>query len=225
MKTAFKSNLLKHLIAKKEEGGFTLIELLVVIIIIGILAAIALPSFLNQANKAKQSEAKTYIGSINRAQQATFLEEQGFTNDISDLGLGIRSLTENYKYDLDTLDPNVNIDTEAWASAFPAKETDTNAPKYDQESTLKSYLGLQGTGVTDPDNPEASELTTLAVLCESQKTPAQEGAGYSDGGEPAITDPSPIALPDTDFADYTNVDEGPQCVQQNDGTGFKGIGG
>jgi type IV pilus assembly protein PilA len=43
----------------QDEQGFTLIELLVVILIIGILAAIALPAFLNQRTKAQDTEAKT----------------------------------------------------------------------------------------------------------------------------------------------------------------------
>jgi type IV pilus assembly protein PilA len=99
MKTELKAKFLQHLLNKKNGNeGFTLIELLVVIIIIGILAAIALPSFLNQANKARESEAKTYVGSMNRAQQAYYLEENEFAADLKTLKIGIPETTGYYKY-------------------------------------------------------------------------------------------------------------------------------
>jgi type IV pilus assembly protein PilA len=99
MKNELKAKFLQHLLRKKKEDeGFTLIELLVVIIIIGILSAIALPSFLNQAAKAKQSEAKTYVGSVNRAQQSYRIENTAFANNIASLQIGIPTSTDYYGY-------------------------------------------------------------------------------------------------------------------------------
>ena len=100
MKTDLKAKYLNFLAQKRKEEGFTLIELLVVIIIIGILSAIALPSFLNQAAKAKQSEAKTYMGSVVRAQQAYRIEEPRFADTFTNLEIGIPTQTENYTYDV-----------------------------------------------------------------------------------------------------------------------------
>ena len=78
--------------------GFTLIELLVVIIIIGLLAAIALPSFLNQSNKARFAEAKSYVGTMSRLQQAYYLEKKMFADDITRLSLGANTSSSSFTY-------------------------------------------------------------------------------------------------------------------------------
>ena len=60
-----------------DEGGFTLIELLVVILIIGILAAIAIPAFLSQTSKASDSAAKTQAGTLQTTMQTCASENNG----------------------------------------------------------------------------------------------------------------------------------------------------
>ena len=64
-----------------EEGGFTLIELLVVILIIGILAAIAIPSFLNQKSKAYDASAKEMARTAQTAAETYGTDHNGeYTN-------------------------------------------------------------------------------------------------------------------------------------------------
>ena len=154
MTSQLKAKLLQHFAAKKKgNGGFTLIELLVVIIIIGILSAIALPSFLNQANKARQSEAKTYVGSMNRAQQAYYMENGAFTATISELGLGIQPKTENYSYTI----------TLGTASAPGTGSVATNKGAALQDA-LKGYAG--GVALASVGG-NANDVTTSALLCEA----------------------------------------------------------
>jgi type IV pilus assembly protein PilA len=62
----------------QSEKGFTLIELLVVILIIGILAAIALPAFLNQRSKAQDTEAKSAARTAQTAMETFYTDEQTY---------------------------------------------------------------------------------------------------------------------------------------------------
>ncbi|NCR09570.1 MAG: prepilin-type N-terminal cleavage/methylation domain-containing protein [Microcystis aeruginosa LG13-11] len=79
MNSTFKFKLIQALNKKNGNKGFTLIELLVVVIIIGVLAAIALPNLLGQVAKGRQAEARNNLGTVNRAQQAYRLENATFT--------------------------------------------------------------------------------------------------------------------------------------------------
>ena len=171
MKSDLKVKYLQYLNNKKASAGFTLIELLVVIIIIGILSAIALPAFLNQANKAKQSEAKTNVGSMNRAQQAYILENDDFVvNTVADptefakLGLGIATETANYKYGA--------IQTTGGGAI---KGVTNFADTVDPDASLKVYYGQTVIGTLT----DTGEATTLVVLCEALK-PQVDAGGPTD---------------------------------------------
>lgn len=98
------------------------------------------------AHKAQQSEAKTYIGSLNRGQQAFFLEKGKFSSDLDALGLGISNETNNYSY-----------------LVLPAGDNTQGVVTFAQpkDATLNAYIGIT--------NFDGS--TTHAIVCEVTDKP------------------------------------------------------
>ncbi len=180
MKSELKAKFLQHLISKKRDGGFTLIELLVVIIIIGILAAIALPSFLNQANKAKQSEAKSYVGTLNRTQQAYYLEKGQFASSLDVLSNPIASQTENYTYSATVADAGTNVEN-------------VTSKADSRKAALKAYAGMAAISTTTG----TSEANTVAILCEK--------SAIGIGSLTSVTKPASAGNPPTCGADGTSL--------------------
>ena len=77
-----------------DESGFTLIELLVVVLIIGILAAIAIPSFLSQRTKAQDAAAKTDARTAQTAQETYYTNENTYADAKAKL-VGVEKTLDN----------------------------------------------------------------------------------------------------------------------------------
>lgn len=135
---------LNYVANKKNKGeeGFTLIELLVVVIIIGVLAAVALPNLLGQVGKARIAEAKGNAGAINRGQQAYYAEKSTF-GAITDLDVKI---PESKWYNAPT---NDGANTVTTTVTFNPKNSGP-----DQTTTVKgtvTYDADKGTFALDVD--------------------------------------------------------------------------
>ncbi|MEB3211565.1 MAG: type IV pilin-like G/H family protein [Leptolyngbyaceae bacterium] len=124
--------------------GFTLIEVLVVVIVITVLSAIALPSMLQYANRARESEARSYVSSINKGQQAYFLQNNSF-GDLPNLSLGIPVTTQHYTY----TSVGDNINQLATTTALP-----------NGAGTMRGFAGQVWVGAIN------GEANLLSILCE-----------------------------------------------------------
>jgi type IV pilus assembly protein PilA len=79
------------------QEGFTLIELLVVILIIGILAAVAIPAFLNQKGKANDANVKSDVTSAQTAEETYFTGTQAYTSVQANLTAIEPTLTQAFQ--------------------------------------------------------------------------------------------------------------------------------
>ncbi len=124
---------------------------LVLLVVIGIFVLLVRPSFLNKVRNIKQAEARDYVRSINKGQQAYLAEKSVFSTSVKALGIGIKTETENYKYSLVT-----------------TKKTTFNYGVSKQKD-LKSYVGgvfvIPATQVEL--NAYKNKITTTSILCKA----------------------------------------------------------
>ncbi|WP_428043838.1 type IV pilin protein, partial [Candidatus Avelusimicrobium faecicola] len=79
-------------------GGFTLIELLVVVLIIGILAAMALPQYFKAVERSRMAEAVTLMDSIVKSQRRKLMQTNRYANLFAGLDVSFKGARSNYYY-------------------------------------------------------------------------------------------------------------------------------
>ena len=122
----------------KGEKGFTLIELLVVIVIIGILAAIAIPSFLNQRQKGWVSQAKADLKNAAIAAESYAVDHNGSYVDLDEADLGTNGFRSTTGVTIDV--------TAADGAGFTVTATHGSLPA---DKDTYTYVSTAGT-ITGP---------------------------------------------------------------------------
>jgi type IV pilus assembly protein PilE len=118
--------------ALRDESGYSLTELMIVLVVIGILALLALPKFMNVTTKAKMTEAKTQLKHLHTLQTAHYYERDVYAERLAALGFEQSTLITdggNARY-------RIAID-ESGRSGYRA--TATSVVDYDNDGTFNVW--------------------------------------------------------------------------------------
>jgi type IV pilus assembly protein PilE len=129
--------------------GFTLIEMLVVMAIIGILAMVVYPSYVNTGLKTYRTEAQRELVRIANLQEQYFADQRRFDTDLTKLGLSTSPFyTETNRFQITAVAiTTIDIDFELRAQAVNGQQADAKCAVF----TL-NYLGEKGAASADGVN-------------------------------------------------------------------------
>ncbi|MFM5957210.1 MAG: type IV pilin-like G/H family protein, partial [Dolichospermum sp.] len=130
------------------------------------------PSFINQAAKAKQTEAKTTISSVNKAQQTQRIENGAFATSITSLSIGLNATaTANYSYTMAGGGTNANVTIVAMATDVTTLRGYSggvfiSTPTGDAPSIICQTTGVQGTTPAGALTPSSATQcpTSMEIL-------------------------------------------------------------
>ena len=114
-----------------RKSGFTLIELMITVAIIGILAAVAYPSYQNYILKGRRGAAQAFLLLVAQRQQQYFLDNRGYAADLTTLGVPVPSDVSTYY--LATI---ASMDNTARPPVFVAQAAPTGVQDKNNEPTL-----------------------------------------------------------------------------------------
>ena len=146
----------------------------------------------NQANRAKQSEAKTYVSTLTKGQQIFFIEKEKWAKTIEETDLGIKAESENYRYNIQNIDSIKTVDIKN----YPGITVQTATAK---KEGLKSYLAaayLSGSS--------SSDISPISLLCESNE-PTTKEAGLPKFDGQALQCPDGYTLETTSASELPSA--------------------
>lgn len=108
----------------KASSGFTLVELLIVVAIIGILASVAYPSYIDFALRSNRSEGQRELVHLANLQEQLYVDSRAYTTDMTKLGLAADPyITENGIYSIDATVTGETFTLTATAKSTQLKDT------------------------------------------------------------------------------------------------------
>ena len=181
-----------------NKKGFTLIELLVVVLIIGILAAMALPQYFKAVERSRMGEAVTLMANIAQAEQRKYLQINHYTTDYRGLDVAPKGATGSLYYTKG--DPVAGTNGNGFGLTLAKTKFEEGIVTADRHSTggalqydyqLKRYYAQNGTsckGVDDAGNGRAlcadfcgiDYLSSNDVWCCSDGSTANGGVAFTD---------------------------------------------
>ena len=175
---------------KNNNKGFTLIELLVVVLIIGILAAMAMPQYFKAMERSRMTEAVTLLANIAQAQQRKYMQINSYANNYSGLDVAPKGATAGNYCTKGVLDAAKTGCTKGNGFLVSLEQTNTGLNKgnavakrvgpgtLQYQYNLVRYYNGEGTQC-NAENKNGAEL--CMDFCGLDETPAANYKCCSDG--------------------------------------------